>query len=169
MTTRIATSEADLSEVSAETGPSAEALAGLPAELRADLARAHNSLLEAELATSTAAACSAAHRAALQGAAAVFRATGPRRRTVQPVQMWHLLAVAAPELGEWAAFFELVQPRVQAAASGVRVGQRQSDDLVRDAGAFLDAVTSFLSRHVTHRPASDRPVSDRPVSDRPRA
>lgn len=114
----------------------------------ADLRRARATLVAADAADSISEKYVTAHRAALQGAAAVFRLRGRGvRRLGQPVQMWHLLAVLAPELGEWAGFFELLQPRVAAASAGARVGQRQADDLVRDAETFLDAVAEMLKGH----------------------
>lgn len=113
-----------------------------------DLRRARAALLAAELADSVSEKYVTAHRAALQGAAAVFRLRGRGvRRLGQPVQMWHLLAVLAPELGEWAGFFELLHPRVAAVSAGARVGQRQADDLLRDAETFLDDVDAMLNDH----------------------
>lgn len=112
-------------------------------DLAQELGRARTTLLAAELAATPSETYVTAHRAALQGAAVVFRRRGRHNTIRQPVQMWHLLTVLAPELGEWAGFFELLQPRVRAAASGARVGQRQADDLVRDAQAFLDAVATL--------------------------
>ncbi len=91
-----------------------------------------------------------AHLAALRAAAAVLAArarpaSGVTRRG-RPASVWVLLPQVAPELGEWAAFFSETA-RTRAAVEGGRlraVSAREADDLVRDAGRFIEAVGRLL-------------------------
>ena len=100
-----------------------------------------------------------AHLAALRGAAAVLavraRPTASRRRVVGGRSTaWRLLAVVAPELGEWAAFFAAGATRRAAAESGVPgvVTAREADDLLRDAEAFLTTVEMHVVGPATSGP-----------------
>lgn len=82
----------------------------------------------------------AAYLAALRAAAAVLAVRAqpqPRRRTTR--NAWQLLAEVAPELGEWAAFFATCSATRAAAEAGIArlVGQREADDLVREAEQFV--------------------------------
>jgi hypothetical protein len=63
-----------------------------------------------------------------------------------------LLAEVAPELGEWAQFFAAGAGKRAAAEAGLRgaVTEREADDLVRDAEAFLARVARLLG--VPHQP-----------------
>jgi hypothetical protein len=99
----------------------------------------------------------AAHLAALRAAAAVLAArTRPeasgRRR---PRSAWVLLANVAPELGEWATFFAAGAAKRAAAEAGLShaVTEREADDLVRDAGAFLAVAENSLGTAVPEPPA----------------
>jgi hypothetical protein len=112
-----------------------------------------------------------AHLAALRAAAAVLAArTRPeasnRRR---PRSAWVLLANVAPELGEWATFFAAGAAKRAAAEAGLShaVTEREADDLVRDAGAFLAVVESALDSAVP--PAPEAPHPARSPFTRPRA
>jgi hypothetical protein len=112
-----------------------------------------------------------AHLAALRAAAAVLAArTRPeasnRRR---PRSAWVLLANVAPELGEWATFFAAGAAKRAAAEAGLShaVAEREADDLVRDAGAFLAVVESALDSAVP--PAPEAPHPARSPFTRPRA
>jgi hypothetical protein len=69
----------------------------------------------------------------------------PGRRN-RPTSVWTLLVGVAPELAEWAEFFAAGADKRVAAQSGMRgaVTAREADDLVRDAGAFLDLVAARL-------------------------
>src|SRR5450759_1295927 len=97
-----------------------------------------------------------AHRAALRAAAAVLAARvqpdrpGPRRS--RPTSVWVLLPAIAPELEEWAAFFAAGAAKRAAAEAGLprAVSDREADDLLRDAEAFLAVVEVTLG--LTHRP-----------------
>ncbi|SHK85865.1 hypothetical protein SAMN05443637_11397 [Pseudonocardia thermophila] len=91
----------------------------------------------------------AAYLSALRAAAAVLavRAApagpGSRRRNRN---VWQLMAEVAPELGEWAAFFAACSATRAAAEAGISrlVGQREADDLLRQAEEFLELVRSTL-------------------------
>ncbi|HOU92856.1 MAG TPA: SAV_6107 family HEPN domain-containing protein [Polyangiaceae bacterium] len=92
-----------------------------------------------------------AHAAALRVAAEALSGR-PRARGVlrtidgSPRNVWSALPLVAPELGEWAAYFATLEDkrRVVAAGAVALVGEREADDLVRDARAFADA--AFLGR-----------------------
>ncbi len=112
----------------------------------------------------------AAHLSALRAAAAVLAArTRPeasgRRR---PRSAWVLLANVAPELGEWATFFAAGAAKRAAAEAGLShaVTEREADDLVRDAGAFLAVAENSLGSAVPEPPT---PEPTRSPVTRPRA
>jgi hypothetical protein len=86
----------------------------------------------------------AAYLAALRAAAAVLAVharPAPRRGSTRNV--WRLLAEVAPELGEWAAFFASCSDTRAAAEAGIArlVGQRDADDLLRQAEQFVGIVS----------------------------
>lgn len=72
-------------------------------------------------------------------------ANRPTRRA-RPTSVWTLLVRVAPELAEWAAFFAAGADKRIAAQAGLRgaVTAREADDLVRDAGLFIDLVVRRL-------------------------
>lgn len=81
-----------------------------------------------------------AHLAALRAAAAVVAERGrPARSRRRLVSVWVLLDAVAPELREWAALFAAGAPLRAAVEAGAfhAVSQRQADDQLRDAAAFL--------------------------------
>jgi HEPN domain-containing protein len=92
-----------------------------------------------------------AYLAALRAAAAVVavraRPDGRRRR---PLSVWVLMASVAPELREWASFFAAGSRTRAAVQAGVTrlVNDRDADDLVRQAGQFIELV----EREVRGRP-----------------
>lgn len=77
-----------------------------------------------------------AHREAEQVALKVIAASPRRIRGRHDV--WELLALVAPELGEWASFFGYLSPRVEVAAAGEHaiISEREADDLARDLEGF---------------------------------
>lgn len=83
----------------------------------------------------------AAHLAALRAAAAMLAA---RARPVRGRRgsAWELLGKVAPEFGEWAAFFAAGSTKRQAAEAGISrlIGEREADDMVRQAGTFVTLV-----------------------------
>jgi hypothetical protein len=94
-----------------------------------------------------------AHLAALRAAAAVLaaraRPAAPgRRRGGRPVSVWALLAMVAPELGEWATFFAAGAAKRAAAEAGIPrvVTSREADDMLRDAERFLAVVETTLGK-----------------------
>nr|MDT0666858.1 SAV_6107 family HEPN domain-containing protein [Micromonospora sp. DSM 115978] len=104
-------------------------------------------LAEASFAQSPGEKYALAHLAALRAAAAVLadRARPRPGRRGRPVSVWQLLTVVAPELGEWAAFFAAGAAKRAAAEAGLSgVGRREADDLVRQAGLFLEVVEAAL-------------------------
>ena len=119
----------------------------LPAGTLLGLAR--HGLLEAGAAPTAGERYATAHLAALRAAAAVLAcrarpATSAARRR-RPTSAWVLLAVIAPEMREWAAFFAAgARKRAQAEAGLPSVTLREADDLVRDVEAFLSVVETTL-------------------------
>jgi len=102
------------------------------------LAAAQRGLTEAVLESRSSRRYAVAHLAALRAAAAVLatraRPTGRRG----PRSAWDLLAQAAPELAEWAAFFAAGAGKRSAAEAGLdAVTSREADDLLRDVETFL--------------------------------
>lgn len=106
----------------------------------------------------------AANVAALRAAAAVVSVRAHHGSTAGPQAgrhrgletVWDILPRIAPELAEWADFFVL-HSRVRGVARSdrsVRIGQRQADDLLRDADRFAHEVRGLLLRDRTSAPAS---------------
>ncbi|HMG30316.1 MAG TPA: SAV_6107 family HEPN domain-containing protein [Jiangellaceae bacterium] len=120
------------------------------------LEQSRSCLAEAASATSAGERYAAAHLAALRAGAAVLAAraravpagaSGSRRGLGRgPRNVWTVLAAIAPELAEWAAFFAAGAGRRAAAEAGLpgAVTARESDDLLRDADAFLGLVCAVL-------------------------
>jgi hypothetical protein len=115
--------------------------------------RAHDSLRAAVRAGTPGERYVAAHLAALRGAAAVLAVRGRPSHRSGLRSVWQVLPPVAPELTEWAAFFDAGAPRRAAVEAGRDevVTSREADDLVRDAETFLVLVESLLGlpRHHT--------------------
>lgn len=89
----------------------------------------------------------AAYLAALRAAAAVLAVrTSPQPRRGSTRNVWQLLSVVAPEMGEWAAFFASCSDTRAAAEAGIArlVGRREADDLLRQAEQFVALVGSVV-------------------------
>lgn len=101
----------------------------------------------------------AAFRAAEQVTLAVI--TASRVRTRGRHDVWELLAHRVPELGEWAAFFSYLAPRVEVVAAGARaiVGEREADDLVRDLARFTAEALAYVRRATAARSPVRQEVS----------
>lgn len=85
-----------------------------------------------------------AHLGALRAAAALVAArTTPSLRS-RPRSVWQVLPSVAPELGEWAAFFASTSARRGVIDRGGRIPAREADDLLRQAGMFLEIVHDHL-------------------------
>jgi hypothetical protein len=113
------------------------------------LTQASRALAEAESCTDPLRRYATAHLSALRAAAAVLAArTRPEGGRRRPRSAWVLLGQVAPELGEWAAFFAAGAGKRAAAEAGLSraVTEREADDLVRDAGAFLTVVAGCLGQ-----------------------
>lgn len=114
------------------------------------LAAGRRSLAAAALAPTPAGRFVAAHLAALRCAAAVLaaapRSEPPPARRRAPRSVWAMLPAVAPQLAEWAAYFAAGAGKRAAAEAGLphAVSQRDADDLLRDAEAFLAAVEALL-------------------------
>lgn len=110
------------------------------------LDRARAALLEAARSGSPEERYVAAHVAALRVTAAVFAARAKPSRVGGRPNAWTLLARVAPELGEWAAFFEAGAHKRAAAEAGFAhaVSRRDADDLLRAAERFVLVVEQTL-------------------------
>jgi hypothetical protein len=120
------------------------------------LTQASRALAEAEGCADPRRRYATAHLSALRAAAAVLAArTRPESGRRRPRSAWVLLGQVAPELAEWAAFFAAGAGKRAAAEAGLSsaVTEREADDLVRDAGAFLAVVAGNLGQE----PARSRP------------
>ncbi|PRX49550.1 hypothetical protein B0I33_103587 [Prauserella shujinwangii] len=111
-----------------------------------------------------------AYLSALRAAAAVLAARGrPHRGRARPESVWTLLESAAPELGEWAAYFAANSAKRAAAQAGVTraVTEDSARELHRRTGEFL-----VVARRVVHGAEPARPVTRcdaRPRVRKPRA
>jgi hypothetical protein len=125
-----------------------------PAEL---LTIARSGLAEADRTQADGLRYATAHLAALRAAAAVLAARArpePRRRN-RLTSVWALLALVAPELSEWAAFFAAGASKRAAAEAGIprAVTAREADDLTRAASQFVEMVASSLG--LAYQPVLD--------------
>lgn len=108
---------------------------------RSLLAQARRSLSDAEWSADPAERFTGAYAAALRASAAVLAARGrPHRGRARPTSVWVLLETEVPELAEWAGFFAAHSGLHAAAQAGIsgRVSVRAADDLLRQAGQFID-------------------------------
>ncbi|MFJ7898934.1 SAV_6107 family HEPN domain-containing protein [Streptomyces sp. NPDC096198] len=91
-----------------------------------------------------------AHLAALRTAAAVLAARGRpelnARRRARIRSAWEVLSEMAPELTDWSALFASGADRRARAEAGIAgaAGDRDADDLIRDAAMFLRIVERML-------------------------
>ncbi|HYQ68387.1 SAV_6107 family HEPN domain-containing protein [Actinophytocola sp.] len=111
------------------------------------LAQAENGLLAAEVEDHPAQRFAAAYLAALRGAAALLALRGrPHRGRARPMSVWTLLSSVAPELREWAAFFASCSATRASVQAGITraVSARSADDLVRQAGQFVELVARMI-------------------------
>lgn len=123
--------------------------AGAPAGTVLDLVeRARASLAEACAAPAPEDRYEAAHLAALRAAAAVVAARTVPGKASRPRSVWELLSRVAPELQEWAIFFNGSAQRRAALARGRHCSQREADDLVRQVDEFEQQVRGVLGMSV---------------------
>lgn len=113
------------------------------------LRQAEAGLTEAERLADPSRRYAAAHLAALRAGAAVLAVRaqpGGRRRGGRSV--WQLLTAVAPELAEWAAFFAAGSATRAAAEAGITrlVTERAADDLVRQAGQFVEITRRLVGQ-----------------------
>jgi hypothetical protein len=90
----------------------------------------------------------AAHIAALRAGAALLAVRARPSRSGRIRSVWQMVPAIAPdhaELAEWCAYFEAVgRRRVFVEIGREAVTQRQADDLLRDAEAFLADIAGML-------------------------
>lgn len=103
------------------------------------LDRSRHSLLEACQSREVSQRYLQAQLGALRAAAALVAARATPDGHCGPRSLWELLPTVAPELAEWAEFFELV-----AARRGQPHNAREADDLIRQSEVFLDLVCRSL-------------------------
>lgn len=90
----------------------------------------------------------AAQLAALRGAAGLVAQRAPSTGRSRVTSVWKLLARMAPELGEWAVFFQnSSRDRVAAGGDTGWVTSRDADDMLREAATFVDLVANCLGHH----------------------
>jgi hypothetical protein len=107
---------------------------------------ARTCLHEAERAVRTQDRYAAAYLAAVRAANAVLTARTAPPGNARPVSVWRLLRQVAPEFGDWAQLFAAHSDRRALAEAGVPiVPGSAADDLVLQAGTFVDAVGRSLS------------------------
>lgn len=110
------------------------------------LARSDAELVAAQLAGSPEDQFVHAHLAALRAGAALLQVTGRPARRPMPRTVWDMVALVAPELGEWTAFFAAGA----AARSAVEAGREGAVDATRAertlsaAEDFQDAIRASL-------------------------
>lgn len=123
--------------------------------------RAHDSLVQALTACAPGERYVAAHLSALRAAAAVLAVRGRPTRRGRPRSVWEVLPSVAPELGEWATFFDAGAARRAAVEAGrdEAVGRREADDLLRDAETFLHIVEAAIGLPYTALPGGTLPLS----------
>jgi hypothetical protein len=86
-----------------------------------------------------------AYLASLRAGAAVVAVRSPATTPSRVTSVWNLLARRAPELAEWAAFFQAGSARRFLVIRGVEaVTTRQADDLLRDSVCFVGHVGEHL-------------------------
>ena len=111
------------------------------------LRQAASGLAEAERLAEPSRRYAEAHLAALRAGAAVLAVRAqPAGRRRGGRSVWQLLTVVAPELSEWAAFFAAGSATRAAAEAGITrlVTERAADDLVRQAGQFIEVSRSLV-------------------------
>jgi sugar phosphate isomerase/epimerase len=118
---------------------------GAPGAARDLIGAASQCLVDAALAEHPRDQYARAHLAALRAAAAVLACHARPTRRRGPRSAWELLAMVAPDLSEWAAFFAAGAAKRAAAEAGLgQISSREAADLIREAECFLDLVCTRL-------------------------
>ena len=138
MPTSTATPRSDTPATTAPGASSSSAASSAQASLEL-LDRSRHSLLEACHSREIGRRHLHAQLGALRAAAAVVAARATPGGQPGPRSLWELLPSVAPELSEWAGFFELVASRPAPSVSA-----READDLVRQSEIFLDLACRTL-------------------------
>lgn len=106
---------------------------------------------------------------ALRGGAAILAARGrPHRGRARPASVWLLLETAAPELGEWTAFFAANSAANAAAQAGItrRITPHSADELCKQAGRFLELADRVVHSRRSGDAAPVRQCATLPVRQR---
>lgn len=112
----------------------------------AQLIEARTLLREAEGAVRAQDRYATAYLAAVRAATALLTARDTPSRGTRLVSVWRLLREVLPEFGDWARFFATHSDRRVLADAGVPVvADGAADDLMLQAGTFVDAVGRSLS------------------------
>jgi SAV_6107-like HEPN len=122
-------------------------LSNVPESALTLLSQAERGLAEAVADPDAAQRFAQSYLAALRAAAALLALRGlPHRAKSRPMSVWTLLASVAPEMREWAAFFASCSATRASVQAGITraVTDRSADDLVRQAGQFVDLVTRAI-------------------------
>lgn len=117
-----------------------------PASALALVEQARRGLAVAAATDDVAERYASAHVAALRAAAAVVTIRSKPARRGRPAPVWTLLATAAPELQEWAAFFAAGSQTRAAVEAGVTrlVSTDIADDLLLRSREFVDIVERLV-------------------------
>lgn len=112
------------------------------------ITRAFYDLDKADRADSSLARYIAAHLAAVRAAGAVIsaRLSPEKARMRRPSSMWELLPRVAPELADWAAFFDAGTPRRAQCERGQRnaVNAQQAEEMLTQARQFATLAEEML-------------------------
>ncbi len=149
MTTEVMTEGTTTARTIRGTAERVPGAAGTTRQSRELLAAAARSLLAAAGEPAANDRFARAHLAALRASAALLASLPPAHAPRGgPRSAWVLVAEAVPELGEWVGFFAAGAAARAAAEAGVpgAVSEREADDLVRAAEAYLAVVAARLGQ-----------------------
>ena len=124
-----------------------------PATAMSLLKQAKQGLAEVEWEDDSPQKFARAYLCALRAAAAMLALRGrPHRGRSRPASAWVLLSAVAPELREWATFFESFSATRAAINAGITrtITRRCADDLARQAAQFVQLVERAV--HQAHLP-----------------
>ena len=110
------------------------------------LRRAGDLLREAGAETDRARRYGLCRLSALNSAWAACAAAVGERGSAAAADPWALLAAVRPGLAEWVPVFAAVELRWATVRRGVRPGDRELDDLLREATAFRGLVVAVVGR-----------------------
>lgn len=142
--------------VGTAVGTTVVGAAPLPSSAEALLARSDAELVAAQLAGSPEERLLHGHLAALRAGAALLEVTGRPSRRPAPRTVWDMVALVAPSLAGWTAFFA-AGAAVRAAVEAGRTDTVDEEVAARTVAAaedFGDAVRELLAPHASRRQRS---------------